>query len=97
MCYILLEKIQASKDDGPMDQADICRRLAAQVRIQSQVSPYGIYGAESGNGTGFSLLHLFYTVSIIPPVLHTHDHINTTLIRRTSGRRQATFQKSNVA
>jgi hypothetical protein len=35
----------------------------------------------------------FSHVSMIPPMLHTHLHINTTLIRRTSGRMLKVFKK----
>jgi hypothetical protein len=35
----------------------------------------------------------FSPISIIPPLLHTHLHLNTAVIRRTNGRRAALFLK----
>ena len=37
----------------------------------------------------------FSPVSILPPLLRTHRQLQTTLIRRTSGRRLETFKQSN--
>lgn len=37
----------------------------------------------------------FFPVSILQPLLHTHRHLQTTLIRRTSGRRLENFKQSN--
>jgi hypothetical protein len=42
--------------------------LTAETRVRSRVSPYGIYGAQSNNGAGFSPSS-FFPVSIIPPWL----------------------------
>jgi len=39
----------------------------------------------SDGGTGFCLSTSVFSVSIIPPLLHTHLHLYTTLIRRTNG------------
>ena len=38
----------------------------------------------------------FSPVTTIPPMLHTHLHFNTTLIRRTSGRNVGTFKLNNA-
>jgi hypothetical protein len=39
---------------------------------------------------------LFSPVSLVPLVLHTHIRLNTTLIRRTSGRNLRTFTQSSA-
>ena len=38
----------------------------------------------------------FSPVSTIPPMLHTHLHFSTSVIRRTSGRRFGTMKQSNA-
>jgi hypothetical protein len=35
----------------------------------------------------------FSPVRIIPPVLHAHDHLRVTLVRRTNGLSLGTFQE----
>ena len=45
-------------------------------------------------GQVFSLSTSFSPVCIIPPMFHTHLHINNTAIRRTSGRSLRTFEQS---
>jgi hypothetical protein len=37
-----------------------------------------------------------FPVSIIPPMLHTHLHVNVVLTGRTNGVRLATFRKSSA-
>jgi hypothetical protein len=46
--------------------------LIAEALVHTQVSPSGICGAQSGNGTGFYPNCSLFTVNIIPPVLHIH-------------------------
>jgi hypothetical protein len=47
----------------------VCRRpLTAEARVRAQVSLLGVYGIQSGNGIGFSVL-LLSPVNIIPPWL----------------------------
>lgn len=36
---------------------------------------------------------IFVPVSVIPPMLHSHFHINATFIRRTSGRSLGSFKQ----
>ena len=45
--------------------------------------------------TLFNPVLRFSPVSILPPLLHTRRRLQTTLIRRTSGRRLETFKQSN--
>jgi hypothetical protein len=54
-----------------MAQAVSRRPLTAEARVRSRVSPCGIYGGQSGTGTGFFPRVLrFSPVNLIPPVLH---------------------------
>ena len=39
-----------------MAQADTCWPLNAETQVQSQASPSGICGEQSGTGTGFAFL-----------------------------------------
>ena len=45
-------------------------------------------------GQGFFPILLFYTVNIIPPVLHTHFHLQAVITRRTNGWSLGTFHKA---
>jgi len=58
-----------------MAQAVSRRILTAEARLQSHTSPCGICGGLSGSGTGFSPSTSVSSVSIIPPLLHTHSFI----------------------
>jgi hypothetical protein len=51
----------------------------AENRVQSQFSPCGVCGAQSGTATGFSPVLQFSPVSIIPPMLHTNFQIHAAL------------------
>jgi hypothetical protein len=73
-----------------------CRLLAAGAHVQSSVSPREICGVQSGTGTGYGLGNFLSPVRIIPPMLHTHLHLNTCLIRRTSGRSLGTLKQRIV-
>ena len=72
-------------------QAVIRRRLMAESRVQSQVSPHGICGGQGGT----SITSVF-PCSIIPPTLSKFVYLNTRTERRTRGRNQGTFQRRNV-
>ena len=47
-------------------------------------------------GLALLSLLLFPPVSIIPPMLHTHLHLQVALTRRTNGPSLGTFSKSNA-
>jgi hypothetical protein len=47
--------------------------LTAEARVHARVSPCGIFGGQSGNGTDFFPVLRFYPFSIIPPLLHIHS------------------------
>lgn len=52
-----------------------CRILKAEAPVVSKVRLCGIYGWQSGTGTGFFLSVLrFYHVNIIPALFHIHSH-----------------------
>jgi hypothetical protein len=81
-----------------MTQAVYRRSLTAEVRIRFHAYPCEICSGQSGTGTGFfflSALH-FSPVSIIPPVLHTHLHLQVDLTRRTIGLRLGNLKKKVV-
>jgi hypothetical protein len=65
-----------------MAQAVSCQPLTAEAGVRVRTSPCEICGKKSGYGAGFcpttSVL-----LSVIPPLLHTHLHLNTAGIRRT--------------
>jgi hypothetical protein len=50
-----------------MAQAVSRRPLTAEARVRARVTPCGIWGKQSGTGTGFSSSSSVFPVSIIPP------------------------------
>jgi hypothetical protein len=61
------------------------RTLTADFRVWSRVSPW-LFLSTKQNWEKFYLRMLrFSTVTFIPPVPHTHLHLNTVLIRRKPG------------
>jgi hypothetical protein len=53
-----------------MTQAVSRRPSTAEHRVRFRVSPCGVYGGQSGTGTGFSPSCRFYPVNLIPLVLN---------------------------
>jgi hypothetical protein len=53
-----------------MAQAVSRRPPTAEARVRSRVSPCGICGGQSGNGTVFPGIPRFSPVKFIPPILH---------------------------
>jgi hypothetical protein len=68
--------------------------LSPQKPSSSQVSPFEIYGEQSGTGTGVLRVTWFLPVSIIPPMFLTHLHLHVVLTRKTKGRSLETFRKA---
>ena len=60
-----------------MAQADSCWPLSAETQVQSQASPCGICGEQSGIGPGFGFFWvlLFSHVSILQPMLYTYSSV----------------------
>jgi hypothetical protein len=73
----------------------IYRSLIADAWVQSSVIPRDKSNLKIGLGSGFSPSIPFSPVSIIPPLLHTHLHLNP-LIRRTNVRCLGTFKQRTV-
>jgi hypothetical protein len=71
-----------------MVQADTCRPFTAEACVRSQIIPCEICGGQSDPKTG-----LFFPVIIIPPVLHTHLHVQYMLLL-TERHKKRTFESS---
>jgi hypothetical protein len=74
--------------DRSMAQEVSRRPLTSEARVRSQFSLCGICGGQSGTGTGLSSSTSLFSVSIIPPSLHTHSmfSINARMRARTDYR-----------
>ena len=70
--------------DGSLGRAVVqavgVRSITEDARIQSQVSPCGIFGGQSGTGAGFSSSTSVSPVSVILPLLLAHSFIYTDAI-----------------
>jgi hypothetical protein len=74
-----------------------CRQsLASHCRGPGSIpaSECEIFSKQSGTGIGFSLRTLISTVNVIPQMLNTH--LNTSLIRSTSGQNLETPKRSSA-
>ena len=76
-----------------MAQTVISGLLSLRSWVRSQVSPGVFCGAQSGTGSVFPHSTSVSPVNFTPPTLHTHNNLHVALIRRTSGRSLAAFQK----
>ena len=67
---------QAAGRSAPTFRIGIClycmRTFTAEAQVWSQAHAYSIFGGQSGNGTHFSPCMSVLSVSIIPPMLHSH-------------------------
>jgi hypothetical protein len=76
------------------------RRLVAASRckthLQNRASQFRICSRHSGIGTRFFQRTSVSPAGAIPPMLHTHHHLNTLLIRRTSGRSLGSYKQSDA-
>jgi hypothetical protein len=81
-------------DSRTMTQAVGHPRLIARPRIDSRPVhvKFVVDAVENGSGFSFRVLQVS-PINIITPVFHTHSHfhINTLVIRRTSGRSLENF------
>ena len=69
------------------------RPVTVETQDRSQVSPFETCGERCGNGTGSSPSTSVFPVSIVPPMLHTLDHLRVAFTRRTLGRVFENFHK----
>jgi hypothetical protein len=60
--------------------------LAAETWVQTQVSSCEICGGRSDTGTGFSSSAPVSPFSTIPPMRHTHLHLNFAFTRKTKAK-----------
>ena len=72
--------------------------LPITIRLTFKLAPvsFGIVVDIVALAQDFLKVLQFYPASAIPPMLHTHHHLNTALIRRTSGRSLGSFEQSDA-
>jgi hypothetical protein len=70
--------------------------LIAEDGVRSQISPYEIYGGQSGTGSVFHRVLRFCPVNIIPPLLHTHLHLDVAFTRKATCSLHDSLQQRNV-
>ena len=81
----------------PCRGSGCCRRpLTTEVQVRSRASPCEICGGQRDSGEGFYSNTSLSSFSIIPKMLHAHLHVNTSFIRRTSGRNFGTLKQINA-
>jgi len=69
-----------------MTQTVSPRPFATEARVRSPVSSCEIRVGKTCTGTGLSRLLQFFSVGIIPPMLHIHLYLHVALSRRANGR-----------
>jgi hypothetical protein len=68
----LQEVYNSSLDYNFVDRGQV---LTADVWVQSQFVPYGVYGRQSGTGTAFFSMYICVPLcAIITPVFHIYIH-----------------------
>jgi hypothetical protein len=77
------EKVRSSSGLA-MVQLVSRRPLTVEEPFVTRASSCEIYNERSGNETGISPSTSVSPVSTIPPMLHTHFHLITTIIRKTT-------------
>jgi len=68
-----------------MVQADSHRSVTAKIQIWKQDNPCEICDGRSGTWTGFPPSTYAFPVNLIPPMFHTHLHLQVYLIKRKNG------------
>ena len=71
-----------------------CRRLISEDRYRPNICEFLFVRSVTLKHVSLQVLS-FSTVSIIPPILHTHFHLNTDRMGRKSWRFLRTFKQSN--
>jgi len=94
--FLLLISTNVMLQSSVTARAVSLRPLSTASRLRSRVSPCGICGDKVVLGQVPLSVRWFSPVSTVTPMLHTHLHLNTILIGRTSGRSLGTFQQSNA-
>jgi hypothetical protein len=69
--------------------------VSAKARVPSRLAYVGFLVNEVALRQVILRVPRFYPVTILPLFLHTHLHLNTTVIRKRSGRSLGTFRQSN--
>ena len=79
-----------------MVQAVSRRTVSAEARVRSCASHVRSVEDTVAPAHVFVRVLRFYPVSMISPVFHIYLYLNTSLVRRTSGRNRGAFKRSCV-